>query len=202
VLTRSLFAAVAVAAAVLVPSAASAAPAERGAAQQTLGEGFRAEAVVELPDGRSANVSVGVYRRGPEDAWWGELELEVACESSYSCREGGSGVADLTGAQLDFSRSLTRASAIDVPITLFSWDDRYSLNQVERQVIVSVWFTGGGTGTHDTSLGEQCWVFAGECRSVSVDATRSATARLTGDVEGSGPGSVSYGRTVIVAGGN
>jgi hypothetical protein len=203
VLTRSLFAAVVVAAAVLVPSAASAAPADRGVAHQSTGEGFRAQAVVELPDGRPASVTVAVYRRGPEENWQGELELEVACESSYSCREGGSGLVDLTGAQLDLSRSLSLASATDVPITLFSWDDRYAQNQVERQVTVSVWFTGTGTATHDSSLGEQCWAFAGECRSVSVDASRSATARLTlGDVEANGTGSVSYGRTVVVAGGN
>ena len=194
-LARSLPLGAAVAAFALAPGVASAAP-----VQNSFQEGYTAQAEVVLPDGRRASVALSEYIGGHREDAWGELYLEVACESSRTCLHGGSGMLDLTDAQVDFSRSLTRASATDLEITLYGWDDRQSLDQVTHQVTVSVRFEGSGKVTGDASHGDLCWSTMGAaCQSVIVDASRSATGTLTLDGQtATGSGSLARGHHLSV----
>lgn len=90
-----------------------------------------------------------------------------------------------------------------MPVTVYSWDDRRTQEQVERQVTASVRFTGSGRATRATDPEELCWDVASACRSVSLDTSRPAAAGLTpDDAAASGAGSVSYRRTILVGGAN
>ena len=182
---------------VLLPGVASAAP-STAAVQNTFGDSRIAQGEVVLPDGRMATVWLGQYGGTGQAGAWSELYVEVECESTSSCLEGGSGLADLTPGQVEFSGGLREASVTDIDLTLYSWDER-SQDQIQRQVTVSAAFEGTGQVTRDAAHGDQCSVMGATCQSVTVEASRSAVASLTLDGKtGTGTGTLSSGRYLSV----
>jgi hypothetical protein len=204
-LRRALPAALAAAAFVLIPSAASATP-EPAPVENYMFTGYYGDANVALADGRSVQVSLSEFREaGPEvlarlsvstfreaPCTWGP----GTCQTDYA---GGS--VDLSDAQVHFSRSLGGASVSDVPVTIVRWVyGPGGSTQVEEHVTVSVVLTGTGPVTRDAYRGEMCGDGSRECQSIRVESSRAAVSEVTfGDETVTGEGSLSRGHSIDAA---
>jgi hypothetical protein len=197
-LRRALPVAVAAAAFVLVPTTASATPAQ-APVENMFSAGYYATAEMVLSDGRLASVSLSEYRGASQDGWHGSLGLSVRRDANSW--QAASGYAQVTDEQVDFRRNLGGASAIDIPVTLvtYGWGPT-GPTQTKEDVIVSVVFTGTGDVTRETYRGDMCGDGGRTCQSVRVGAHREATGELLVDgLTGTGVGSLSYGQGVDVA---
>lgn len=201
---RALPIALVAAAIVLAPATASAGPQQSFAAVQP-SESFYATTEVVLPDGRHAQATLGEYRSGIRGSWSGSLSLqvweEVPCDQPWGC--GGSrpsGYASLTDDQVQFTRNLSRAAAVDIPVTLTSasWGSG-GYTQTTEQVTVSVVFTGTGAITRTADRGDVCGDGSPGCLSLRTSADRAATATVTVDGgSGTGAGSLNHAAGVDI----
>ena len=128
-------------------------------------------ATVHLSDDRMANVSVMEDRSAGSDvrAFLSlSMYRETPCQwGSGICTSGyGSGYAQLSNEQIDFDRSLGRASVTDVPyldtiVTYVVGPNGYT--QVEETVTISVVLTGTGPVSRDAYRSNEC-PMGGECQ--------------------------------------
>ncbi|RBY94874.1 hypothetical protein DQ244_06375 [Blastococcus sp. TBT05-19] len=192
-LRRALPVGLAAAALALVPAGASAAPASAGdAANASTSISYYAHGSVTLPDGRSADVSLGEFRA--VDGWTGSLNLYLSpppCTGWPCMPTMESGYAELDADDVTFDRNLNRAAVEDVPVTLSSWS--WGGGSTQREVTVDVVLTGTGRVDRDTYRGP-CGEGSPGCKGVRVDAARDADVVLTIDGEDStGTGRITRG---------
>ncbi|MGY1804924.1 hypothetical protein ACI78T_16715 [Blastococcus sp. SYSU D00922] len=150
----------------------------------TTSESRSANAEVVLPDGTHARVTLGESRYGVRGEWRGQLSVETwtECTQPFGCawdRLWGS--TELTDAEVQFTRNLGSASAVDVPVTLRGGGLGPGAG-TERQVTVSVVLTGTGAVTRSVDHSDVCGD-TGEpgCLSARTSALRDATANVTVD---------------------
>ncbi|TFV51927.1 hypothetical protein [Blastococcus sp. TF02A-35] len=170
----------------LVPSVAAAAPQEDGGSstrQATQSLSYYAYGDVALPDGRSAQVSLGQSRYAKGE-WYSQLSLYLPSQCTPSgCTSSSSGYAQLDADDVTFDRNLGRAVAEDVQVTLgsSSWGPG-GYTSTQREVTVDVVFTGTGRTSRGTDHGE-CGEGGPDCKGVRVTAERPADLVLTVDGE-------------------
>jgi hypothetical protein len=122
VLRRVLPIAAAAAALVAVPSTAFA-TAPQAPVENMFSAGYYGYTDLGLPDGRHVYATLSAYRAASQNGWSGALSVTVGvpCPDDPSCLlSDASGTALLTETQVAFSRNLDGASAVDVPVTLWT----------------------------------------------------------------------------------
>jgi hypothetical protein len=163
VLLRRLTPAVLLAAALAVApaTAASARTPVSSAVDVTAATSYTAVGQVDLPDGRTVQVSLSRYRFGLGD-WEGYLNVgyPLSCPAgSAPCSPfPASASVQLTGSQVRFDRTLSVASVRNVPVTLQSMvtgPDGGDVNQ-QTPIVVSATFTGTGPVTRSVDHGTVC----------------------------------------------
>lgn len=196
-LRRVLPVAAAAAALVCIPSTAMA-TAPQAPVENLFSAAYFGYSDLALPDGRQLMATLIEYRGASQNGWSGELSVEVtdgSC-SLYSCGMIDSwGTATLTEAQVAFSRDLSSASSVEVPMTLFtsSPSSDFLAPPDASQVTVSVRFNGTGDVARDSYRGDLCGDGMRVCQSHRVGADRDATVEATFDGQSaSGSGHLYY----------
>ena len=203
-LRRALPAALAAAAFVLIPSAASATP-EPAPVENYMFTGYYGEAEAVLADGRTVQVSLGESRgTGPEVSAY----LYVNTFRERPCTWGpgicqtdlAGGPVEVTAQQVNFSRSHGSASVTDVPVTFTRRVGGWNGDTVEEHVTISVVLTGTGPVTRDAYRGEMCGDGSRECQSIRVEASRAAVSEITfGEEAVTGEGRLFRGHSIDAA---
>lgn len=197
-LRRVLPVAAAAAALLAVPSTAFA-TAPQAPVENIFAAGYYGYTDFVLPDGRHVSAGLSNYRGASQNGWSADLSLSVtseSCPEAGPCRETYAwGDATLTEAQVAFSRNLDGASAVDVPMTMFtpSSSSDFLAPPDSEQVTVSITFSGTGAITRDSYRGELCGDGSRVCQSHRIGADRDATVEVALDGQNfSGPGHLSY----------
>lgn len=194
-LRRVLPVAAAAAALVAIPSTASA-TAPQAPVENIFSAGYYGYTDFDLPGGRRVYATLSEYRGASQNGWSGALSVSLTtpCPDDPSCVASDAwGTVLLTQAQVDFSRNLDGASALDVPMTLttspWSSDDVATT----EQATVSLVFRGTGAVARDSYTGNQCADGIRVCQSHVVSADRDALAEFVLDGQStSGPGHLYY----------
>ncbi len=102
------------------------------------------------------------------------------CALPFCYRSLRTGSAELSDEQIRVGRDLKVASAVDVPITLYSagWDAENGTTEIEEPLTVSLTITATGRLSHDVEHGDIC----GEgwpCHGTHVTAWREGAGVLT-----------------------